>query len=91
MGNFVSHQDKVVTKDTLILRIVLKRNSSGKVVLGEEGYIPARVFKTFMDADYVVVPVVMPYNDGIRSSYFQPAYERITKVIGGKLKVLGTL
>ena len=91
MGNFVSHQKKVVTKDTLILRIKLGRDSNGKVVLKDEGYIPCRVFLTYDGRDYAIVPVVRQYNGGAYSSYFAPAYERITGIMGEKLKVLGTL
>ncbi|MCR5808156.1 MAG: CapA family protein [Clostridiales bacterium] len=90
MGNFLSHQKKVVTKDTLILRIRLARNSKGKVVLKDEGYIPCRVFLTFDGRDYAIVPVVSPYNNGMYSSYFAPAYERITGIMGEKIRVLGT-
>ena len=90
MGNFVSHQTRTVTKDTLILRLVLTRNEAGQVVLGEEGYIPCRVFKSFLGEDYVVVPVVEPYKQGRSSKYFLPAYQRITEILGPELEALGT-
>lgn len=89
MGNFISHQYRVVCKDTLILRVVLRRDETGAVVLREEGYIPCRVFQSFRGAAYVVIPVVRPYNQGLRSQYFHPAYERITGILGPKLRVLG--
>lgn len=91
MGNFVSHQTKVCTKDTIILRVVLKRDETGAIAISEQGYIPCRVIKTFLDKDYVVVPVVKPYNNGMTSRFFAPAYLRITEIIGKKIKVLGTL
>lgn len=91
MGNFLSHQRTTVTKDTIILRVTLERNGSGAVYVSDEGYIPARVFTTFMGGDYVVVPVVKPYSQGAESAYFAPAYQRITKIMGKKIKVLGTL
>lgn len=91
MGNFVSHQKKVVTKDTIILRIILKRDGNGRVYLAKEGYVPGRVFLSFNGRDYAVVPVTSPYNSGYSSSYFAPAYERITGVIGPKIPVMGTL
>lgn len=91
MGNFVSHQKKVVTKDTVILRIILKRDENGRVYLAKEGYVPGRVFLTFAGRDYAVVPITSPYNSGYSSSYFAPAYERITGVIGSKIPIMGTL
>ena len=91
MGNFVSHQTRVCTKDTIILRVVLKRDDTGAVSISEQGYIPCRVYKVFLDKDYCIVPVVKPYNNGMVSQFFAPAYERITEIIGDKIKVLGTL
>lgn len=91
MGNFVSHQTKVCTKDTIILRVVLKRDETGAITLSEQGYIPCRVYKLFLNKDYAIVPVVKPYNNGMTSAYFAPAYQRITEIIGNKIKVLGTL
>ncbi|MBO4562855.1 MAG: CapA family protein [Clostridia bacterium] len=91
MGNFVSHQEKVVTKDTLILRIVIEKTEDGRVYLANEGYISCRVFKTFFGKDYAVVPVVTPYNGGIYSQYFGPAYDRITQIMGDKIAALGSL
>ncbi len=91
MGNFISHQNKTVSKDTLILRVALERNGEGEAVISECGYIPCRVFKTFRGRDYAVVPVVKPYNKGRKSKYFAPAYERITGIIGDGIDILGEL
>ena len=89
MGNFVSHQKKTVTKDTIILRLVLERDEGGGAVLAESAYIPCRVFKRFGDFDYVVLPLTEPYRQGLTSSYFGPALERISGVIGPALPMLG--
>ena len=89
MGNFVSHQMKTVTKDTLILRLTFDRDDSGKAVLTDRGYIPCRVFKSFGEFDYAVIPLTKPYNQGLKSGYFQPALERISELIGPELPLLG--
>ena len=89
MGNFVSHQTKTVTKDTIILRLVFERDAEGNVILAEQGYLPCRVFKRFGDYDYAILPLTSPYNQGLQSSYFAPALERITAVIGPELPLLG--
>lgn len=91
MGNFVSHQQKVVTKDTLILRLVFDRDAAGRVVLEAQGYIPCRVFKTFKEANYAVLPMTEPYKQGLRSGYFASALERIAEVVGPALPMLGTV
>lgn len=84
MGNFVSHMKKTVNKDTIILRLVLK-NENGKIVIAEEGYIPCRVFTTFLEKDYLILPVVEKYSAGHKSKYFEPAKKRITAVMGDKI------
>ena len=89
MGNFVSHQMKTVTKDTLILRLAFDRDDAGKAVLTDRGYIPCRVFKSFGEFDYAVIPLTKPYNQGLKSGYFQPALERISELIGPELPLLG--
>lgn len=89
MGNFVSHQKKTVTKDTLILRLAFGRDEAGKVVLAEQGYLPCRVFKRFGEYDYTVVPLTQPYNQGLKSDSFAPALERISEVLGPLLPCLG--
>ena len=90
LGNFISHQKKNISKDTAILRIVLKRGEDGGVRLAEEGYLPAHCFVTFLGRPYAVVPITSPYNGGHSSKRFAPAYERITEIVGDKLPVLGT-
>ncbi len=89
MGNFVSHQSRTVTKDTLILRLVFERNETGNVVLSEQAYLPCRVFKYYGDCDYAVIPLTSPYNQGLHSKLFAPALERISAVVGPKLPMLG--
>lgn len=91
LGNFVSHQKKVVSKDTVILRIELKRDASGAVKLKKQGYIPCRVFTTFRGKSYVVIPLTEPYNRGVVSKYIAPAYSRIARVVGDKIEALGRL
>ena len=90
MGNFVSHQKKDVSKDTMILRIVLVRDENGSVTLKKEGYVPARMHVSYKGRSYTVIPLTYPYRKDNMSDEFLPAYTRITKVVGGKLAVMGT-
>lgn len=89
LGNFVSHQRKLVTKDTLILRLAFVRDPAGAVTLSELGYIPCRVFQSFLDHSYAVLPLTEPYAGGRRSRLFAPAYERITEILGPGIPALG--
>ena len=90
LGNFVSHQKKDVSKDTIILRVILSRDANGNVVLAKEGYVPARMHVSYEGRNYTVIPLTYPYRKDNMSKEFAPAYERITKVIGGKLPIMGT-
>ena len=91
MGNFVSHQKLDISNDTIVLRVILTRDSSGRVVLSKEGYVPARTHVSFRGRDYAVVPITYPYNQGLSSDEFLPAYRRITQTIGNGLEIMGTM
>lgn len=91
LGNFVSHQKPAITKDTMILRVVLTRDSSGKAVLSKEGYVPARELVSYNGRSYTVVPITYPYRKDNSSSEFAPAYYRIVGIVGPKLPIMGTL
>ena len=88
MGNFVSHMTKTVAKDTIILRIELTKTEDG-VQIASEGYIPCRVFKSYVGYNYIVMPISQEYNGGRSSRYFEAALKRITAVMGDKLEQLG--
>lgn len=91
MGNFLAHQKKDVSQDSMILKIVLGRDSEGRVVLKSNSYIPCHIFEIFMGKDYTVVPITKPYSGDLTSRYFAPAYDRIKKAVGSKLSPLGWL
>lgn len=89
MGNFLSHQKRDITKDTIVLRIILKRDPTGKVVLVKEGYVPCRMLVSYKGRNYTLLPITYPYNQGNTSPEFAPAYYRITKAVGKKLEIMG--
>ena len=91
LGNFISHQKKAVTKDTIILQLTFDRDEQGRVVLVEKGYIPCRVFTTFQKYDYAVLPMTSPYNQGIRSRYFADSLASISEILGDELPMLGVI
>lgn len=91
LGNFVSHQEKTVSKETVVLQLELGRNEDGDVVLLSDGAIPCRTFKTFLGNNYTTVPLTEPYSDGHSSQYFAEAYDHITAVVGDQIEILGTL
>lgn len=90
MGNFLSHQKRDISNDTLILRIILKKNADGSIGVVKQGYVPARTLVSFMGRNYTVVPITYPYNQGLSSNEFAPAYRRIVDVIGEGIEVMGS-
>ena len=91
LGNFVSHQQRNITRDTIVLRVVLTRDPNGKVVLAREGYVPAHLLQSYNGRNYPVIPLTYPYRKDNAHSSFAPAYYRIVQAIGPKLPVMGTL
>ena len=91
LGNFVSHQTKTVSKETVVIQLELVRDENGDVVLRSDGAIPSRTFKTFLGSNYTTIPMTEPYADGHFSKYFEEAYDNITAVIGSKIDILGTI
>ncbi len=86
MGNFVSHQYKDVTKDTLILTLNLKRDESGKVYLDETGFIPCHVLEEHNGIPYLVTPISKEFNGGVEHMDLDEAYIRIQNVINGSVE-----
>lgn len=90
LGNFVSHMiSRTCSRETIILQIKLKRNSSGKVVLKSDGYIPCRTIQSFNGNNYTTLPLTSPYNSGNITTLAKYAYPHITGVISSCLSVLG--
>lgn len=90
MGNFISHQKKEGTQDTLILRVTLSKNGGSPKLKGD-AYIPVKMFEAFMGKNYVPMPVVKPYRGDIESKSFASAYTRIVRAVGWQINVLGWL
>lgn len=90
LGNFVSHQKRDISNDTVILRIVLEKDANGTVRITKEGYVPAHMHVSYKGRHYTVLPLTYPYRKDNMSGEFASAYARITNVIGPKLPIMGT-
>jgi poly-gamma-glutamate synthesis protein (capsule biosynthesis protein) len=90
LGNFVSHMEQYDTsKDSLIVRLKLKRNKKGKVYLYAKTYIPCRTVTKYYGRNYAVVPLtakrcetVSCKEELIRSN------KRIRKILGKDINTL---
>lgn len=90
LGNFVSQmRANSITQESMILKIKLKRNSKGEVVLKSDGYIPCRIMPTYKGNNYTCLPLTSPYNQGFLSKYAKDAYPHIVNVVSDKLNIMG--
>ncbi len=92
MGNFVSQMETHdECKDSIIVRIKLKKDSSGKVVMIGKSYIPCRCITKYAKRNYAVVPITKQRSE---TSDFKKSlnrsYDREVNVIGPKMVVLGS-
>lgn len=77
VGDFQTATDQIVgNRDSVIVRIRLKRDEEGNVKLVQNGYIPCYTYTKYKGNRYVTV--------AIKSS--NDAYKRIVKNIGGKIE-----
>lgn len=85
MGNFMSSMAEMnANRDTVILRIELKRNS-GKVYLENSNYIPCYIVTKYKDSFYTTMPTQSKFNNGIENKFLLDAEKRISEVMGEKI------
>ena len=56
MGNFLSDMTETITKDNIYLKVQLKRNDEGQVVIADEKYVPCHIYKEFKGRIYSLTP-----------------------------------
>ena len=90
LGNFVSHMDRYdTTKDSLIVRLRLKRNSKGKVYLAGKKYIPCRCVTKYNGRNYAVVPVTKKRTETVKCrEELIRSSKRIKKILGKDIDTL---
>lgn len=90
MGNFVAEMKQVdENRDSIIVKIRLKRNIFGKVVLAENTYIPCRTYTRVKESHYAPLALSPSLNKGLKSiKYQQEFHDRIVCTIGDDVEVM---
>ena len=83
VGNFLSIMNHVKgNKDSVIVRIKLKKDDKGKVLLAENGYIPCFCYRKIEEDNWVVVAVDNKHNTNVTKNNRKSIYNRIVSRIG---------
>lgn len=91
-GNFISdiNLKPPITRDTLIVDLLLHRGTDGKVYLADESYHPCRIMNLRVDdgddRDYTVVPTSTDLGGSELNESLAEAERRIIEVVGPDLK-----
>ena len=87
MGNFLSDMTENITKDNIYLKVQLKRNEEGRVVVADEKYVPCHIYKKFKGRSYAVVPLVSGNSDSSNETFFKDHRTKIRSVMGEKIDI----
>ena len=87
MGNFLSDMTETITKDNIYLKVQLKRNDEGQVVIADEKYVPCHIYKEFKGRSYAVVPLVSGNADSAKETFFKDHRKKIRSVMGEKIDI----
>lgn len=83
MGNFMTSLNSLEgQRDSVLMRLVLKRNEKGKAVLEDSTYIPCHIYRQVEDADYAVVPLTKELAGGPDPESRDQILARIRESIG---------
>ncbi|MGX8688222.1 MAG: CapA family protein, partial [bacterium] len=88
MGNFVTSLNSLEgQRDSVLMRLVLKRNEKGKVVLSDNTYIPCHIFGQIGGVSYTVVPVTKELSPELDLDSRDQILQRIRESIGDKISM----
>lgn len=86
LGDFHSSVNQIAgNRDSIILRIRLKRNEAGEIELVENGYIPCYTYTEYNGMDYVTMPLDPAWNGGIELKKYEKFHSRIEEEVGSLL------
>lgn len=82
MGNFSTAMKKPITRETLVLKLVLEKDEGGQVNLTSKSYMPCFVLKEFKGAPYVIMPQSKRYNESFYSKKIPQHFKHIKEIVG---------
>ncbi len=84
LGNFASCMTRDTARDSVIAKVVIRKDSDGKVRIVSDDYIPCRIFQGKLNGhSYVILPTTCREFPGKRSE-LDAAHERIMKIINAR-------
>lgn len=87
LGDFHSSINQIPgNRDSVILRIRLKKDENGKVSLVENGYIPCYTYTTYNEMDYVTVPLNPVTNGELPIKNQEKFYNRAMQSVGSGIQ-----
>ena len=88
MGNFMTSLNSLEgQRDSLLMRLVLKREKDGKVVLSDNSYIPCHIYSNLLGAPYAAVPMISELSPGLKLESRERILKRIVESVGKDIKV----
>ena len=90
IGNFQSIMKQVEgNRDSVLLRVTLKKGANGKVVLADNKYVPFYTYTNIEGCRWAPVPLIMNYDFGIKRVKRKESRDRIFRSMGDKIKSIG--
>lgn len=88
-GNFQAYMNQIPgNRDSVMVRIRLKKDKDGKVTLAENAYIPYHTYKEKDGCHWAPQATSMTYDQNIKVSGRKKYYTRISTAVGDKIKAL---
>jgi poly-gamma-glutamate synthesis protein (capsule biosynthesis protein) len=86
LGDFQSSIDQVEgNRDSVILRIRLKRDEQGNISLTENSYIPCYTETQYQEKYFYTIPLDPAFNGGEKLSDYEEIHDRITEAVGTEI------
>ena len=88
LGNFQAYMNQIPgNRDSIYVRIRLRRTDSGEIVLAENNYIPTHVYKDQHGCHWAPVVLTQTFNSGADKPHAKAYVKRIAESVGDKISI----
>lgn len=87
LGNFITSDGNMITRNSYIYEIFLKKNIKGDVYIEKEKIIPCKVVEYLEKSGYVVFPTPKKWRNGTESELLKKAENDVKKYVGNKISI----
>ena len=89
VGNFQAYMNQIPgNRESALIRIRLKRDAAGNIVLVENNYIPYHTYKAVNGCILAPVALSQQYDMDVKKASRTKFYNRVVKAIGDKVSPL---